>query len=159
MPVPDFILRLRAKVGHDLLFMPGVFAAIFDDAGRVLLGKRADNGKWAPVSGISDPGESPAATAVREAREEAGVEVVVERVSGVYASPRIEYPNGDVACYTTTAFRCRYVSGEPRVADDESLDVRFFSMDALPPDLRPHHHRVLRDAAEPGENIPARFDF
>ena len=95
----------------------------------------------------------------REAREEAGVEVVVERVSGVYASPLIEYPNGDVARYTTTAFRCRYVSGEPRVTDDESLDVRFFSMDALPADLRPDHIRMLNDAAEPGADVPARFDL
>jgi len=138
--------------------MPGVFVAIFDDAGRVLLGKRADNGRWAPISGISEPGEPPAVTAVREAREEAGVEVVVERVSGVYASPLIEYPNGDVARYTTTAFRCRYVSGEPRVSDDESLDVRFFPMDALPDELRPDHVRMLNDAAEPGANSAARFD-
>jgi 8-oxo-dGTP pyrophosphatase MutT (NUDIX family) len=158
MPLPDFIRRLRAKIGHDPLFMPGVFAAVFDDAGRVLLGRRADNGKWAPISGIPEPGESPAAAAEREAREEAGVEVVVERVSGVYASPLIEYPNGDVARYVTTALRCRYVSGEPRVSDDESLEVGFFPMDALPPDLRPDHLRMLSDAAEPGADRPARFD-
>ena len=158
VPVPDFILRLRAKVGHELLFMPGVFVAVFDEAGWVLLNKRADNGRWAPISGISEPGEPPAVTAVREAREEAGVEVVVERVSGVYASPLVEYPNGDVARYSTTAFRCRYVSGEPRVCDDESLDVRFFPMGALPADLRPDHVRMLKDAAEPGVDRPARFD-
>jgi 8-oxo-dGTP pyrophosphatase MutT (NUDIX family) len=150
LPVPNFLRNVREKLGHDLLLMPGVTALVFDAAGRVLLGRRADSGAWAPLSGIPDPGEEPAVAAAREALEETGVSVVVERVSGVYASPVVKYPNGDVAQYVTIAFRCRHASGEPRVADDESLDVGFFPLDGLPAGMRAGHEAMIRDAAAPG---------
>ena len=71
MPVPNFITELRSSVGHRPLWLPGVCAVIFDDAGRVLLGQRADNGLWAEIRGIPDPGEQPVAALKREALEEA----------------------------------------------------------------------------------------
>ena len=40
-------VTIRATAGHQLLYLPGVSAVVFDDEGRVLLGKRADNGRWA----------------------------------------------------------------------------------------------------------------
>ena len=46
MPVPDFVLALRSKVGHDLLWLPGVSAVVVHQDGRVLLGRRTDNGLW-----------------------------------------------------------------------------------------------------------------
>ena len=42
---------------------------------EILLTERADNGEWAPVTGILDPGEEPAVGAAREALEETGVVV------------------------------------------------------------------------------------
>ncbi|MGH8967712.1 MAG: NUDIX domain-containing protein, partial [Actinomycetes bacterium] len=60
MPIPPFVAALRAHVGHDLLWLPGVSGVVLDDEGRLLLGRRADNGLWAGVSGILDPGEDPA---------------------------------------------------------------------------------------------------
>lgn len=138
MPVPEYIQSLRAKVGRDLLMLPGVGAIVFNAAGDVLLQKRSDFRIWAPIGGILDPGEEPADAAVREVREETGVEVVPERVSGIYTTPVITYPNGDRAVFTITCFACRAVRGEPRVNDDESLDVRYFDPQHLP-DLRPDH--------------------
>ena len=60
MPTPEFITRLREKIGHAKLWLVGVTGFIRDDAGRVLLGKRTDTGAWALVSGINEPGEEPA---------------------------------------------------------------------------------------------------
>ncbi|MGO1336794.1 MAG: NUDIX domain-containing protein, partial [Cellulosimicrobium funkei] len=74
MPIPDFVAALRSRVGTDLLWMPGVSGVVVDDAGRVLLGQRADSGQWAVISGILEPGEDPAVGLAREVLEETGVE-------------------------------------------------------------------------------------
>lgn len=131
MPVPDFITRLRTSIGHDPLWLIGVTAVILD-GDRVLLVRRADSGEWSSVSGIVDPGEHPAVTAVREALEEASVDVEVERLSAVRVTRPIVYPNGDQSQYTNLVFRCRYLGGTATVGDDESTDVAWFTLDALP---------------------------
>ena len=77
MPTPEFILELRKKVGHDLLWLMGVSGYVEDEQGRVLLGKRSDTGEWAMVYGINEPGEEPADTVAREVKEETGVDIVV----------------------------------------------------------------------------------
>ncbi|MBC7290456.1 MAG: NUDIX domain-containing protein [Actinotalea sp.] len=137
MPVPDFVLRLREQVGTDLLWLPGVSAVVLDDQDRVLLGRRADNGRWAVVSGILEPGEEPAPAIAREALEETGVEVEVLALTAVSVSEPVHYPNGDRAQYLDLCFWCRPVAGEAQVADDESTDVGWFPPDALPQPLNP----------------------
>ncbi|MFJ4681365.1 MULTISPECIES: NUDIX hydrolase [unclassified Kitasatospora] len=132
MGIPAFLADLRAVVGHRPLWLSGVSAVVVDEDGRVLLGRRADNGRWALISGIIDPGEQPADAVVRECREETGVEVRPERLVSVAVSPMIEYPNGDRTQYLDLVFRCRPLSGEARVNDDESLEVGWFHPDALP---------------------------
>jgi 8-oxo-dGTP pyrophosphatase MutT (NUDIX family) len=125
-----------------------VSALVFDAEGRILLGQRSDNGRWALVGGIVDPGESPADAVVREVFEETAVVVEPIRVTGVYHSPVITYPNGGRSQYVVIAFACRHVSGEPRVNDDESLDVGFFALDELPELSPPFLARIdhaLRD--------------
>lgn len=133
MATPKFIQEIRAKAGDTLLFMPGVVMVVFDDRGRILLNQRTDSGKWALISGIPDPGEQPAAAAVREIEEETGVHAVVERVLSVFTNEPVVYGNGDRAQYIDIVLRCRAVGGEARVNDDESLDVRWFALDELPP--------------------------
>ena len=80
------------------------------------------------------------------------------RLSGVYAEPAMAYANGDRAQYITICFRCRVVSGEPRVNDDESSEVRWFWPDALPDGLVEKYRRCIVDALEPGAGLPAKFD-
>ncbi|MET7389220.1 NUDIX domain-containing protein [Streptomyces sp. NPDC005385] len=132
MATPDFILAIRASAGHQLLWLPGVSAVVFDDEGRVLLGQRSDNGRWALISGMPEPGEQPAACAVREVYEETAVRIEVERVVVVQAGEQVTFDNGDVCQFMDTTFRCRAVGGEARVNDDESLQVGWFAVDALP---------------------------
>jgi len=132
MATPDFIHTLRASIGHHLLWLPGVSVVVFDDEGRVLLNRRSDTGTWAVIGGIPEPGEQPAACAVREVEEETGVLCAVERVIAVQALKPVTYDNGDLCQYMDIAFRCRAVSGEARVNDDESLEVGWFAVDALP---------------------------
>lgn len=135
MPTPEFILRLREHVGHDVLSLNGTTAVILreiDGVAHLLLVRRSDTLAWTPVTGIVDPGEDPARTVVREAREETGVEIEVERLAWVHALPEQTYTNGDRALFLDHCFRCRWVSGEPAVGDDESVETGFFPLDALP---------------------------
>jgi 8-oxo-dGTP pyrophosphatase MutT (NUDIX family) len=80
-----------------------------------------------------DPGEQPAACAVREAHEEAGVRVTVQRLVSVRSMPIVTHANGDRAQYLDLTFRCRYESGEPYPADDECIDAAWFGLDQVPP--------------------------
>src|SRR5690349_2061250 len=119
MPVPPFVKQLRERIGHDLLLLPGVAGVVVNDAGEVLLQRRSDLHIWAPIGGVLEPGEDPADAIAREILEEAGVVAEPLWVSGVYATHVVTYPNGDRSQFVTTCFRCRHVSGEPRVCDDE----------------------------------------
>ncbi|MDN5894884.1 MAG: NUDIX domain-containing protein [Nocardioides sp.] len=132
MPTPDFIIRLREKVGHDQLWLAGATAVVLNND-DVLLVKRSDNGKWSPVTGIVDPGEHPAATAVREVAEETGIDCAVEELVWVNVTPPTVHVNGDRAQYLDHTFRCRYLCGEPYPADEESSEVAWFPADSLPP--------------------------
>lgn len=132
MATPEFIRTLRASAGHQLLWLPGVTAVVFDEDGRVLLNRRADTGGWSVLGGIPDPGEQPAECAVREVFEETAVRCVVERVVLVQALEPVTYPNGDICQFMDITFRCRAVGGGARVNDDESLEVAWFAVDDLP---------------------------
>ena len=156
MPIPEYVRSIREKVGTDLLWLPGVAAVVVNDAGEVLLGRRADTGEWASIAGILEPGEHPAAAIVREIREEAGVEAQVLDLLSVRTDEPVRYPNGDAAQYLTLLFLCRYVSGEAHVADDESLEIAWFRPDALPAMSVRQTERVHRGlAALRGDTHPA----
>jgi 8-oxo-dGTP pyrophosphatase MutT (NUDIX family) len=152
MPVPDFVRELREKIGTRPLWLIGVSAIVLD-GDRVLLARRSDNGRWSTVSGIVEPGEHPAVAAVREAEEETGVTAVVERLAAVSVSQPIVYPNGDRTQFTDLTFRCRYVSGEAHVADDESLEVGWFPVADLPELDLESRRRILRAVADERETV------
>ena len=142
MPISPYLKGLRDVLGPRLLLLPGVTAVVLDDAGRLLLGERSDNGRWSLIAGVMDPGEQPAETVVREVYEETAVHVVPERITSVLTQPPGGYPNGDVCEYVDITFRCRAVGGVARVNDDESSAVGWFDLDGLPPIDALTRHRI-----------------
>ncbi|GAB3768692.1 8-oxo-dGTP pyrophosphatase MutT (NUDIX family) [Nocardioides ginsengisegetis] len=157
MPIPPFIAELRALVGTRELWLPAVTAVVRrrGTAGEeLLLARRADNGEWAPVTGIVDPGEQPAVAAAREALEETGVVVTVDRLASVGVSPQVTHGNGDLGVYLDLTFACTWVGGEARVADDESTEVGWFPVDDLP-DMAPF--LLERIEAALADEVAARF--
>jgi ADP-ribose pyrophosphatase YjhB (NUDIX family) len=154
VPVPEFILRLRERIGHDLLWLPGVTAVVLRDD-EVLLVRRSDDGSWAPVTGIVDPGEHPARTAAREVLEETGVRCTVEELVWVNVTEPTMHVNGDRAQYLDHTFRCRYVDGTAHPADDESLEARWFPVSGLPPMKAGLTARVMAAVTHTG---PVRLD-
>ncbi|MFE9206531.1 NUDIX domain-containing protein [Micromonospora sp. NPDC007230] len=131
MPVSPYVARLRQHIGHDLLMLYGVSAVVTDDAGRLLLARRGDNGRWSLPAGMVDPGEQPAEALLREVYEETGVRVAIERVGGVATHP-VRYPNGDTCEYLNVWFRCRAVGGAATADGDESVAVGWFDGTDLP---------------------------
>lgn len=138
MPTPDFILSLREKIGHDQLWLPGVSVVVLDPEDRILLGRRSDNGRWAVVSGIPEPGEQPAAAAVRECEEETGIRPEIRAVTLVEAEQPFAFPNGDECVFMGISFVGTVdavAAAAVRVGDEESTAVGWFSRDALPEPL------------------------
>ena len=122
MAIPEYVLRLRGFIGHDVLWLPSVSAVVVNEVGELLLGQRSDTGRWSVLSGVTDPGEQPAQAIVREVLEETGVEVYPERISSVLAHP-LTYPNGDRCEFMNITFRCRPVRGTARVSGPSPADV------------------------------------
>ena len=139
MPTPEFVLKLREKIGHDLLWLHGVTALVRNERGQILLGRRSDNGQWALICGINEPGEQPADTAMREVKEETGVDAIVTDLVSVTSDTRVTtYANGDNTQYMDHSFLCELKPGgnaEPFVGDEESLEVGWFDWDDLPEPL------------------------
>lgn len=134
MPISDYLRGLRARVGTDLLLVPGVSALIRDGSGRVLLQRRADDGQWGLPAGAIDPGETPAMAVRREVWEETGLRVEPVVVRGVFGGEgfRFTYPNGDVSEYTVVMFECRVLGGQLSCLDGESLELRWFAPAEMP---------------------------
>lgn len=143
MSTPQFVINLRAKVGTDELWLPGVTAVVIRDVPPgspfhvvpdVLLVKRSDTGEWTPPTGICDPGEQPHVSAAREVLEETGLEISVEAVLGVGAVGPVTYPNGDKCRFMDTAMRCVVAghSDTPTVADEENTEVGWFPISNMP---------------------------
>lgn len=128
------IARLRAVVGHELLLLPSVSVLPVDEAGRMLLVRHDghDDG-WGVLGGAVEPGESPAAAAVREAREEIGADVQLVRLLDVLGGPDYEvtYPNGDRVAYVTAVYEARVVAGFPVVSDGELSELAWFGTGEL----------------------------
>jgi 8-oxo-dGTP pyrophosphatase MutT (NUDIX family) len=155
VPTPDFVLRLREKVGHDVLPLVGVIAVVLDHDRRILLTLRRDTQRWALIGGIVEPGEPPARTAVREVLEETGVRADIERLVSIVAERERRYPNGDRVHFLTLQFVLRPISGQAHVADDENLEVEWFSLDDRPALSDVDEARLARALAPPS---PAQFD-
>lgn len=117
----------------------GAFVTLFDGAGRVLLVRRRDYPVWNLPGGKVEPGETPWDAAGRETREETGLEIEVERLTGVYSKPT----RGAVVLN----FEGRVIGGRA-VPTEEGVESRYFSVDALPEPILPKHvERILDSAA------------
>jgi 8-oxo-dGTP diphosphatase len=149
VPIPPYIVQLRKHVGHSTLLVPAVGAIIRDDAGRVLLIRRSDGRGWSLPGGILEPGERIDDCIVREVQEETGLDVEPVRLIGVYSDPaflHFTYPNCDQVHIVSSTLECRTVGGVLRADGDESLEVAYFSPNALPDEVVCDHQIRIQDA-------------
>ena len=118
------------------MFTIGAFAVIFDHLGRVLLCHRRDMDLWNLPGGGLEGSELPTEAALREVREETGLEVEIERLVGVYGK------NDKDLVFT---FECRVVGGQLSTSD-ESDEYGYFAIDQIPLNTNPKHVERICDA-------------
>ena len=119
------------------IFRIGLFALIFDDEGRVLLGHRRDIDWWNLPGGGMEAGETVDEALRREVREETGLEVEVEQLVGVYSKPQKRE--------VVLTFRCR-ITGGTLHPTEEIRESHYFAPDALPENILPKHRQRVEDA-------------
>lgn len=135
--------------------VPAASAVVTDENGRILLTRRRDNDLWTIPGGGMEPGETIAETALREVKEETGVDVEVVGLVGIYSNPRhvIEYDDGEVRQQFSVCFACRPTGGE-ETSSDETSEVRYVGrseLDSLDvhPSIRLRIRHYLEERTEP----------
>jgi 8-oxo-dGTP pyrophosphatase MutT (NUDIX family) len=126
--ISPYIAAIRRRIGTDLLLVPTVAVLPRDGSGRILFVRQVDSGSWATIGGTIEPDETPEEAARREALEEAGVVVHLDRLLLVLGGPdyRITYPNGDQAACVPTVYEATVESGDPAPDHDETSEVGWF---------------------------------
>ena len=112
--------------------VPAASAVITDNEGKILLHRRSDNDLWALPGGTMEIGESISETVVREVKEETGLDVVIERLVGIYTKPKhlVAFSDGEVRQEFSICFACRTVGGNVTISD-ESLEASFFAPEEM----------------------------
>ena len=147
----DYIHSLRALTGSRKLIL-NCAGVLIERDGKLLLQRRSDNGLWGFVGGLLELDETYAEAAVREALEETGCAVRLTAFLGIFHNRDMQWANGDRAHTIGAYYTAELVSGTPRV-DEESLELRFFAREEMPPLFAPDHRAALA-AYESGLRLP-----
>ena len=128
LPADEVKAKLSAELGH-ITPKLGADAAIFDAQGRVLLMERSDGSGWCLPCGWVEPNERPADAAVREAREETGLDVRVQRLVGVFTRTSGQFAG--LHAMVAVVHLCERVGGELTLSH-EGLSLRYWPLQDVP---------------------------
>ena len=146
IPPTDARERLAGELGHTTAKV-GAGAAIFDENGRVLLMEHVGDKGWGLPGGFIEPNESARDAAVRETREETGLDVQPVELVGVYSFTPEDYPVPH--SYISVIYQCT-VSGGALQLSHEGEALQYRAIDDVPkwyPDT-PKTRKYVADAHE-----------
>lgn len=139
--------------------VPAIAAIVFNEANEVLLQKRRDTGKWCVISGHVEFGESLEQAVHREIMEEINTPAEIVRFIGIYSSPQHQiyvYEDKKIQ-YVLAYFEVKL---QQRIADsfssDETLELKYFNINDLPPDMDKINPHWLEDALSKSRKIFVR---
>jgi 8-oxo-dGTP diphosphatase len=123
---PERLVCSRCRFVYYIDPKVAVGTIIADERGRIVLVRRAIEpgyGKWVFPGGFIDRGETVEAAALREAREECGLDIRLDRLLNIYSYPGVAVI---IIAFAAT------VLGGCRACDDESLEAQLFEPDQIP---------------------------
>lgn len=150
-----YIQEMRKLVGHRTIIQCAASVICVDELGRALLGKRTDNHLWGYSGGSAEIDERAEDCARRELLEEMGLTAEKLEFFFLNSGPETHYiyPNGDEVSNFEIIYLCRSWRGEPRAADGEMEELRFFApeeidLNQISPPIRPVMAAFIRRAKE-----------
>lgn len=145
MDSKNYIKWIRSKVGHEKIILVFAGGCVFDKEGRVLLQRRGDSRKWGFPGGAIELGETPEMAAIREVREETGLDVKVTDFIGIYTDSDMEYPNGDKAHSICIFYEAETVGGQLKCDEVETVELKYFGLDEMPELFCKQHEEAKKD--------------
>ena len=151
-----FRMALDERINHIPFIQTGSAIIIRNEEGKILLQERTDRNKWGLPGGCQELGEDLKITAIREAKEETGLDIdlkqliLIDTLSG--ETRKNSYPNGDIVYNNTSLYlvnvsndQIKYLKG-----DSETKKLEFFDIDDIPSnimdeDLIKAYKNYLRD--------------
>ncbi|MFE0505995.1 NUDIX hydrolase [Peribacillus butanolivorans] len=129
------------------------------DNGVLLQQRKEPKGLWGIPGGLMELGESTEITAKRELYEETGFLVDNLTLVGVFSGKEyfVKLQNGDEFYAVTVVYTSKDFEGELLVSDTESLDLRFFKLDAIPEDMMDSHKDIFHSFLKKTETLLIEF--
>lgn len=133
----NYIMDLRAVVGHRPLLQVGASVIVVDSDNRILLQLRSDNHCWGYAGGSVELDEVVEEAAKRELFEETGLIAESLELFGVFSGKdtHYTYPNGDEVSNVDIVYVCKQYSGELKCQDGEVEKLKFFRIDEIPQNI------------------------
>ena len=140
-----YISNLRKIIGHELIQVPGCRVILINKNQEILLQKRSDFKIWGLPAGSPEIRDSISDCIKREVKEETGLDLLSFSIFGFASNPASEiitYPNGDkIHNYSLMVYSNHY-SGQQIKENDETLELKWYSVDSLPEMIQNHINTV-----------------
>ena len=129
----SYINDIRKYIGHAPMLSAGATVVVIKDK-KIFLNLRSDTNTWGIPGGALELGETLQETAARELKEETNLKADSFILLNVFSGKDFYflYPNGDELYSVVTLFLAEGVTGDVKITDDESFELKYFSKDELP---------------------------
>ena len=145
MSTQNYIQWIRNKVGHEKIILVFAGGCVFNDSGEVLLQRRGDSGLWGFPGGAVEIGETPQMAAIREVKEETGLDVEVKSLIGIYTDFDAQCSNGDKYQSIAIVYELKTVGGSLSCDQEETIELKYFPLNNTPRLFCKQHEDVLDD--------------
>lgn len=141
----NYIRWIRSKVGHEKIMLVHAGGCILNERSEVLLQRRGDCNMWGLPGGTVELGETPEMAAIREVKEETGLDVEIDELIGIYTDFDVICSNGDRFQSVLIAYKLSNVGGELFCDGDETMELKWFKLENTPELFCKQHQDILND--------------